>query len=191
MVERALAKQPADRYPSAGDLARAARAATGASVTPRPERVVARGAAAPEGAPREPGLAGELPTLSHGAAAPTVVRRRWPGRSGLAWLLTAALVVAAGLAVALVAPWEDGAQTGSAARPGPAATPTPRPTARAPGPRSGLVIEHVGGKPNGIALAGGDVWVSSYDRPSLTRLDAARGRKRAAHPGRAGVRRIS
>ena len=146
---------------------------------------MARGAAAPEGAPREPGLAAELPTLSHGAAAPTVVRRRWPGRSGLAWLLTAALVVAAGLAVALVAPWEEAGSrgpAGSAARRAPAATPTPRPTAR-PGPRAGLVIERVGGKPNGIALAGGDVWVSSYDRPSLTRLDAARGRARGPPPG--------
>jgi streptogramin lyase len=47
------------------------------------------------------------------------------------------------------------------------------------------VIEHVGSKPNGIAVAGGDVWVSSYDRSTLTRIDAKTARKRGAHP-RAG-----
>jgi streptogramin lyase len=139
---------------------------------------VARGAAAPEGAPREPGLAGELPTLSHPATAPTVVRRR--GRSRLAWLLAA--VVAAATGLALTAPWEDGgggpAQKGSTARAGPAPRPTPTPA----GPRKGQVIERVGSRPNGIAVAGGDVWVSSYERSLLTRLDAENGRERAAHP---------
>src|SRR4051812_46991754 len=47
VIARALAKDPHDRYPSAGDLGRAALAAAGEDVTPAPERVVARGAAAP------------------------------------------------------------------------------------------------------------------------------------------------
>jgi predicted Ser/Thr protein kinase len=49
VVERALSKEPGDRYPSAGDLGRAALAAAGRSGVAAPERVVARGAAAPPG----------------------------------------------------------------------------------------------------------------------------------------------
>src|SRR4051794_13209029 len=47
VVRRALAKNPDHRYPSAGDLGRAALAAAGESVSERPERQVARGSAAP------------------------------------------------------------------------------------------------------------------------------------------------
>jgi serine/threonine-protein kinase len=51
VIQRAMAKDPADRYPSAGDMGRAAvAAATGAAATGAalagPERSVARGAAA-------------------------------------------------------------------------------------------------------------------------------------------------
>src|SRR3954469_5734005 len=49
IIRRALAKDPAERYPSAGDLGRAALAAAGEEVTPAPERQVARGDAAPAG----------------------------------------------------------------------------------------------------------------------------------------------
>src|SRR5215216_6786251 len=47
VVQRALAKDPARRYPSAGDLGRAARAAAEAEDDSGQERTVARGAAAP------------------------------------------------------------------------------------------------------------------------------------------------
>jgi len=47
LVKRALAKDPADRYPSAGDLGRAALVAAGNSPLPGRERIVARGGAAP------------------------------------------------------------------------------------------------------------------------------------------------
>src|ERR671922_752563 len=47
VVLRALAKNPDDRYPSAGDLGRAARSAAGLPGDSAPERTVARGAAAP------------------------------------------------------------------------------------------------------------------------------------------------
>src|SRR5919108_5709084 len=47
VVLRALAKNPDERYPSAGDLGRAARSAAGLPGDSAPERTVARGAAAP------------------------------------------------------------------------------------------------------------------------------------------------
>ena len=47
LVARALAKDPADRYPSAGDLGRAALVAAGESPMAGRERIVARGGAAP------------------------------------------------------------------------------------------------------------------------------------------------
>ncbi len=46
VVARAMAKQPADRYPSAGDLGRAALAAVSGQAVAVPERTVATGAAA-------------------------------------------------------------------------------------------------------------------------------------------------
>ena len=50
VIERALAKDPDDRFPSAGDLGRAALAAAGAPVAAEDERMVARGRAAPDAA---------------------------------------------------------------------------------------------------------------------------------------------
>ena len=47
VLARAMAKDPDDRFPSAGDLGRAALAAAGEPVAPGPERVVAVGEAAP------------------------------------------------------------------------------------------------------------------------------------------------
>ena len=54
VVTRAMAKDPDERFPSAGDLGRAARAAAEARATPHPERSVATGQAAPSGAAPPP-----------------------------------------------------------------------------------------------------------------------------------------
>src|SRR4051812_2849457 len=71
VVARAMAKAPDDRFPSAGDLARATRAALSGEEPSRPERMVARGAAAP--AERD-----ETPTVTAGAPAFARRRRRAP-----------------------------------------------------------------------------------------------------------------
>ena len=59
VVVRAMSKQPEDRYPSAGDLGRAAVAAAGGTAIEFPERTVATGAAATrELTPERPGGGG-------------------------------------------------------------------------------------------------------------------------------------
>ena len=73
MIARALAKEPEDRYPSAGDLGRAARAAARGEPVTETERSVAVGPAAPE--PPTNGHAGRAPR-SRPVAAPPPPRRR-------------------------------------------------------------------------------------------------------------------
>ncbi len=65
VIERALAKDPEERYPSAGDLGRAALAAAAGRRPAERERLVATGAAAPV----------ESPTVS-AAAAPAIAIAR-------------------------------------------------------------------------------------------------------------------
>jgi hypothetical protein len=82
VVKRAMAKAAGDRYPSAGDLARAAVAATEGKAVAEPERTVAAGQAAPGGAT----------VLTAGAKTPA--RRRWVGATAGLALVAAAVVLA-------------------------------------------------------------------------------------------------
>jgi hypothetical protein len=83
VVVRGMAKDPDERYQSAGDLGRAALAGAESRTIAEPERSVARGdAAPPDGAPPSP--------------PPARPRRRW------IWAVAAAAVVAAGVVVALI-----------------------------------------------------------------------------------------
>jgi hypothetical protein len=75
VIERALAKSPEDRYPSAGDLGRAALAASAGQMTAGPERSVAEGAAALVTRPRP--IAGE-PTAQQ--TGPTALLPAQPGQ---------------------------------------------------------------------------------------------------------------
>src|SRR5215210_3313154 len=67
-IARGMAKERAGRYPSAGDLGRAALAAAEHQVATVPERSVAAGAAAPRGeeVPRRPRAGGRGPRLGGG-----------------------------------------------------------------------------------------------------------------------------
>jgi len=95
VVARAMSKSPGDRYPSAGDLGRAAQAAFSGTAVSIPERTVATGAAAtreretPEPAPRaaETEPLQDEPEASPGKRRPLLV-------GGLLALVAAAVVVA-------------------------------------------------------------------------------------------------
>jgi serine/threonine protein kinase len=67
VIARALAKDPADRYPSAGDLGRAARAAAAGEDQPTYERSVAKGPAAPS----------EMRTVRRPPTAPSQAATAW------------------------------------------------------------------------------------------------------------------
>jgi Protein kinase domain len=103
VVIRAMSKTPEDRYPSAGDLGRAAVAALSGSSPELPERTVATGAAATrtgETTEAQSRSAGP-PTASTRRLAPESEGRRWGGRSVL--IGAAGLAAIVGIAVAVIA----------------------------------------------------------------------------------------
>ncbi len=104
VIARALAKDPDDRYPSAGDLARDAVAAAEGQRATAHERTIATGAAAPPA-----GAAGRFdPTVAMS------VPRRGRGLSGRIVALAAAAVIAVALALVAATGSFSG---GSASRP--------------------------------------------------------------------------
>ncbi len=151
VISRALAKAPEDRFPSAGDLGRAAGAAVAGLPLPGAERTVARGEAAP---PRPgdaptvvpgpgpgpipvpgagPGSPPTGPTAPLPAAVPPETRRR--RRLGPVLAVIAALVLVAGgaaAAIALSGGGSDGGGTTTAGTSRRAAAPAPSTTASPP-----------------------------------------------------------
>src|SRR4051794_14399161 len=92
VIRRAMAKDPADRYPSAGDLGRAAVAATRGEAVTEPEHVVGSGEAAP---------LPETIRLSRDPTLPPTDRQPRP-RRGRMLVTVLALVAVIGLGVAAV-----------------------------------------------------------------------------------------
>jgi YVTN family beta-propeller protein len=176
VVRRALAKEPAHRYPSAGDLGRAALAAAGVPVADEPERQVARGPAAPVVAADEetavsPGPGPVTAPTAAAAAPPRTVRRSRRG----ALVALAALVVAA---VAVIVVVSSGGDT-KKRRPATTAT-RPAPVAGAAG-RVGRPVPVIE-RPNALAIAGGEVWIAGFPDTRVQRIDAATGEPRGKTP---------
>jgi hypothetical protein len=102
VVIRAMSKQPGDRYPSAGDLGRAAVAALSGSRPDLPERTVATGAAATREAATVPADRKSEPTAATRHLAPGA-GRPGPGRRRALLLGAAAVALLAGIVVAAIA----------------------------------------------------------------------------------------
>ena len=150
VLRRAMAKEPAERYPSAGDLARAANAAVEGGRVAEPERSVATGAAAPS--TRIRGM---------GAAAAGGDRR----------LRTAVIVLAAmalvAIAVAVVAALsgggdDDSGDSGAA-------------DAGAFRDRAVIVTPIRVDSPGGVATGESGTFVTNYKRDTLTGIDGKTG----------------
>jgi streptogramin lyase/predicted Ser/Thr protein kinase len=177
VVERALAKDPDDRYPSAGDLGRAALAAVGDGPAPPPERTVARGAAAPGGLADDETV---VPTAA--TATPTAPTALGPGdghprptsRGGLPPWLTPVLSLVAGAALVLIVVLlatrggdDENAAGGGAAT----GTQTTTTTTEAGGIKTKDFP--VDPRPNAIAYAANRVWVGSSRSNRLIGLPAS------------------
>src|SRR3954452_12379046 len=157
VVERALAKDPGDRFPSAGDLGRAAlSAAAGESTPSSAERMVARGPAAP--------AAGDETRVSPDRT------RVGPGepRSRLPLLGALAVVVAAAIAVIVIL--SAGGDRGGAKGVAPRVQPD-----RAAEPA--LTTIPVTGRPNAVAIGGGRAWVASFDSARMRVFDVKTGKR--------------
>ncbi len=178
VIYRALAKDPRDRYPSAGDLGRAAAAAVAGTAITEPERTVARGKAA----------SGTAPTRRLDRP-----RRDRPWRGIRLPLALGGLLVIAAVAVALVALIggdEHSPSVVGTVRVG------DRPLGIAYGdgyvwvanqgdgtvtridPASGHAVGEpirVGAAPSGVRHGGRFIWVTNQQDDTVTRIDSRSG----------------
>jgi protein kinase-like protein len=132
VVIRAMSKQPDDRYPSAGDLGRAAEAALSGSSPGLPERTVATGAAAT----RTTEVVEPAPSVRDTAATRRLEPRRPRRNRGLALAGGLVLVAAVAIVVAILvagggAGGDPGKTADAAHKPsGPALATKPKPLTR-------------------------------------------------------------
>ena len=150
-IRRALAKAPHDRYPSAGDLGRAAEAAAAGVPVAEPERSVARGAAA----------TAEMPTAT--LSRPS---RRRPRRGALA-LAGAAVAAVAAAGVLIEARPEDSVTPERRPAPSP---PTRSRSTKAERPRVTATVPW-GSRPNSLAPTRDRIWVGAWRTGSLAAID--------------------
>jgi predicted Ser/Thr protein kinase len=182
VIARALAKDPSDRYPSAGDLGRAALRAAGRSTTPIPERNVGRGLAAPiDGRTDATALQGAAvgdpdgetvlsPVTAGTAPRPGGGRAARGRRTGL--VAAAGLLVAGAAALALLLDG-GGDDDPGAGPPGPASPPAATGALRP----AKIDIDKPGllARPNALTIAAGDVWALSNREGAIAVVDAATG----------------
>jgi Protein kinase domain len=147
VIARAMAKRPDGRYPSAGDLGRAAEAAAEGRPAPTLERRVALGAAAPADTEDESTRAAATSLAPQSEPPPR--RRRWAWAGAAALLATAAGGV---LAATLI----DGEDEPAATEPAPLRVVATGPTLT---------------RPSTVAHAGGRLWVGSQASTRLRTLD--------------------
>ena len=179
VIARGLAKRPDDRYPSAGDLGRAALAAAGLHAPDTHERAVGVGAAAPEETPTESASARDAVLRSEALTQVEQPPHR-QGRSRRA-VLAAGLgaVVAAGVAAFALTTGggEGGAETDPTATPPASATAT-----ASPAKPTAETVARVGGRPNSIVVGKGRVFVTTFYDEHVTMLDERTGKRRARRP---------
>jgi DNA-binding beta-propeller fold protein YncE/predicted Ser/Thr protein kinase len=162
VVARALAKRPDNRYPSAGDLGRAAVAAAEEQPVREGERVVAVGAAAPDETPTE--------SADRPAAAP-VAEPAGRGRRPR-WILPVAAGVALAAAATAVIAFTSGGGSGPPANL--AATPPPQPKV--------VAAVRVTPRPNGIAVGKRLVFVTAAGRRRVALIDERTAKRRDFAP---------
>lgn len=150
VIQRALAKKPSDRFPSAGDLGRAALAASRGDQPTLPERSVARGEAAPES------QTGALATITRPVAALTRgLGREAAERPG--WVLPlASIATLALLAVIVLAAFsvfggedEDAPEV--------------------------IGTTEVGERPLSVSIGHGFAWVTNENDGTVSRIDTETG----------------
>jgi len=190
VAERAMAKDPADRFPEAGMMGRVALASVpgGADTGARARAAAAAAmASAPSGTPSDPTraartrrgrlsrLAGAFGGTQAGTATPTGVTvpdarpRRGPARAGPVALHAAVALLSACLVtvVLLALDEDDEAVTRS-----PAAE---RPVVASAAGRVVGEPTRVGDSPSGVAVGEGAVWVANTGDETVTRVDPRTG----------------
>jgi serine/threonine-protein kinase len=187
VIKRALAKDPDARYPSAGDLARAAAAALVGAAPSQPERSLATGLAAPTTGPTIPPTAPAFPPTEPAfpptelaapptaqAAPPTAPPAPPPpaprrGTGPLPIVLGVALLLAAAGALAVAGVFSGGGEEKRAGPPG---------AGESEGSGEPKVVATIpaGDGPDGMAVEGDSVWVVNSEGDTLTRIDARKNR---------------
>lgn len=190
VIERALAKSADDRYPSAGDLGRGALAAAADEPVRERERIVAMGPAAPVESPTVTSgrradaeaetvrqQTGEVPTIRQPDRAADTGRRRSRTAAILGGIAAVAVLGGAVAAVLLIGGDDPGTRANETER---------TPSTTEPNEPRVAATARAGIRPNGIAVAGGNVFVLSYRKPTVTVLSERTMRPREIRP-RVGV----